>query len=228
MNIKSRLSSYRTQAVAVTVAAGMGLSACLPAIPVFSSAVLEFTYEGQDVAFSVRAINGPESVSCATGGNTVNLSKGATSSTATTFDGTFLAAQLAAGQNPIMCTVTGSGNTTAAIVGRIYVVTADNLIDLASDVNLLETRNLTIALPDSGTEAVDADALVYVNFNLENVNYGLGSGTLPGGLSVDAATGNIVGTVSSTDSVGDYPDIVIEATTVVGSVSFDGFTLTLE
>ncbi|CAA0125607.1 Uncharacterised protein [BD1-7 clade bacterium] len=205
------------------------LGACVASLPaVFSSVILSFVYEGNDVNFSINAINGPEAVTCRANDNAVTLTKGETTDRTVTFNGTFTASQLIAGRNAVNCTVTGKDNSITANVGGIYVVNATNIADIAGQVNLLATRDLTLTRPSTGTTAVDKKALVYGGFDLPQITFTLQGGTLPSGLSVNATTGNIEGDITNANATGNFDNIVIRASTNgAGNIDFDEFSITV-
>ncbi len=196
---------------------GIVLTACVPP-PFFLSLINIYAIDnGSDVDFVLVVPNEPTSIACFNGNVIMDKTD------ANTFVGTASYLNDLGGKpgiTTVNCTASNATGSITAYVGTITLV--------ENQMPVLVTLSPVIVYDNGGAIAIDQPLVdTEASSYLAGATYTKASGTsLPNGLSINPANGHLVGTTTLTEDF-HATDIVLNATTVVGSDASNAIDLTV-
>ena len=190
------------------------LTACIP--PAFYSAVNVYAVDnGNDVSFSVKVANDPASVTCFNGGVTMSWVSGDTWQGIADYTNDLTTRP---GQNTVSCSASNSYGSVTSTVGKITLIENQppNIIMLSGISICGNFESISINEP-----LVDMGSSTYMT----GATYALTQGTLPAGLSINSANGNLIGTPATGDH--NINGLKMTATTLAGSDESGVFSVSI-
>lgn len=181
------------------------LSGCIQP-PAFYSAVIVYAADdGSDVVFSVKVSNNPSSVTCFNNNVVMTRTSGDNFTGTADYTNDLL---VKPGKNTVSCKAVGTNSNITSTVGFIELI--ENVppsvviiqpVNICGNTGSLSLNEPLIKFPDTT--------------NITGAAYTLTQGTLPSGLSINSANGNVIGTAASGDH--NIIGLAITANTAAGT-----------